>query len=63
MVCPKAVSVQGEDHEGVGNGSSEDKSKIRNEKDTDNSITEDVVGTSEATQGKTGLEDKTIDST
>ena len=42
----------------MGNGSSEDKSKIKNDKDTDNSITEEVVGTSEATQGKTGPEDK-----
>ena len=60
MICPKAESTKGEDHKGVGNGSSEDKSKIRNNKDTDNSITEEVVGTSEATQGKTELEEKKL---
>ena len=58
MVCSEAVSVQGEDNKGVGNDNSENKSKIKNNKDTDNSITEEVVGTFEATQGKTGLEDK-----
>ena len=52
MICPKAESTKGEDHKGVGNGSSEDKSKIRNNKDTDNSITEEVVNASQATKGK-----------
>ena len=47
----------------MGIGISEDKSNINNDQDTDNSITEEVVSTSEATQGKTGLEDKKIDST
>ena len=47
----------------MGNGSSEDKSKIKNYKDTDNSITEEVVGTTETTQEKTGLKDEKIDST
>ena len=52
MVCPKAALIKGEDHKGVGNGSSEDKSKIRNNKDTDNSITEQVVDASQATKGE-----------
>ena len=42
----------------MGNGSSENKSKIKNDKETKNYITEEVVGTSEATQGKTVLEDR-----
>ena len=52
MFCPKAASIKGEDHKGVGNGSSEDKSKIRDNRDTDNSITEEVVDAYQATKGK-----------
>ena len=52
MVCPNAASIKGEDHKGVDNGSSEDKSKIRNNKDTDNSITNEVVDASQADKGK-----------
>ena len=57
IVCPEVELVKGEDHKGVGNNSSEDKSKIKYNKDTDNSITKEVVSTSEATQAKTVLKD------
>ena len=45
-------AIKGEDHKGVSDGSSEDKSKIRNNKDTDNSITEELFDASQATKGK-----------
>ena len=55
IVCPEVDSVKGEEHKGVGNNNSENKSKIKYDKDTGNSITEEVVSTYEATQMKTVL--------